>query len=366
MSQESNLTLLQVAAAVLKTFAERNHKPSLEQRSISIEDSATGQRLRISSDGLTLSDKMSLEQFMTTHLHANGISGVSINFARSGQATDGQAVPAPPKKTSSAFGLSLNKLAIPKVRHIVVVASGKGGVGKSTVSANLAVALRVQGLRVGLMDCDVYGPSAPMLLGVQGELLINENSKMTPLIGHGVKVVSFGFLTDSRNPVIWRGPLVSKSIEQFCYDTEWGDLDVMIVDLPPGTGDVQLTIAERLPIHSAIIVTTPQDIALIDAHKAVTMFEKLDVPVAGVVENMAWHICEKCGHEEHLFGERAFKAFLDERSLPLIARIPLTAEIRQKSDAGEPPARDQSSLGAAPYFKIAAHVMDRLGYALKD
>jgi ATP-binding protein involved in chromosome partitioning len=261
-------------------------------------------------------------------------------------------------KRKNPFGLSIAKKAISGVRSVIVVASGKGGVGKSTVASNLAVALAASGAKVGLMDCDVYGPSAPTMLGVKGSMPV-DGGKLTPLTGHGVKVVSFGFLTDTKSPVIWRGPMVAKAIEQLCYDVNWGDLDALVLDLPPGTGDVQLTLAEKLPIGAAIIVTTPQDIALIDAHKAVSMFEKLDVPILGVVENMAFHTCTACGHEDHIFGSEAFGEFLKSRKLSLLARIPLTREIREHADNGQPAALATEDI-CKPYITLAQSVASTL------
>ncbi len=308
-----------------------------------------GIRAVFDSQGLDLEGKIAIERKILEALEKARADGripadlqPVIYFRRSGAgSTTGAgagpaAVPAAPK--SGPFGLRFARKPIPGVKHVILVASGKGGVGKSTVSANLAVALAKDN-RVGLLDADVYGPSAQILLGLTGSMPVTSGRKLVPLEGHGVKVVSFGFLTDPAQPVIWRGPMVSKALEQFFYDVDWGELDYLIVDMPPGTGDVQMTFAERLPIAGAIIVTTPQDVALIDAHKALSMFEKLSVPVLGAVENMAWFKCVKCGHEEHIFGHDAFQDFIARRGLNLLARIPLRKEIRQRSDEGMPSAR---------------------------
>lgn len=345
-------------------FAELKDPPAGVEpgkRILGIESSNQGHKLRITSDGLNLDQKIQIERKIHHEFQSAGLPLQSVSFARTTTTSGNPAErPQPVKSKSNAFGLTIDKRAIPGVRHVVLVASGKGGVGKSTVSTNLAVALKERGLRVGLMDCDIYGPSAPLLLGVRGEIEVGSGGKLIPREGHGVKVVSFGFLSDVRSPVIWRGPLVSKAVEQLCYDVAWGDLDVLVVDMPPGTGDVQLTIAEKLPIHGAVIVTTPQDVALIDAHKAVSMFERLEVPVLGIVENMAWHECSKCGHRDHIFGEEAFQEFLKSRRLKLLTRIPLRKEIRMDSDNGTPAALNTSAEISGTYGSLATAVVEEL------
>lgn len=330
------------------------------RRFLGTEDTPRGARLRIASEGLTLDHKMKLERAILVELRkANELATIEIsgiNFIRTSPSTAG-VTPIANKPNHKLFGLNIDKKAIPGVRHVIVVASGKGGVGKSTVSANLAVALSTQGQRVGLMDCDVYGPSVPTLLGIRGDIVVGPQGKLIPKIGHNIKAVSFGFLSDAKSPVLWRGPLVSKAVEQLCYDVEWGDIDTLVVDMPPGTGDIQMTIAERLPIHAALIVTTPQDVALLDAHKAVSMFERLQIPIAGVVENMAWYECPKCGHEDHVFGQESFREFLTARKLNLLGRIPLRKEIRIDSDEGRPPALQATSPWGAPYHHLAREIL---------
>jgi len=308
-----------------------------------------GIRAVFDSQGLDLQGKIAIERTVLEALERARADGrlpsdlqPIIYFKRSEAAPASDAgsspAPVPSSPRSGPFGVRFARKPIPGVKHVILVASGKGGVGKSTVSANLAVAL-AKDHRVGLLDADVYGPSAQILLGLTGSMPVTSGRKLVPLEGHGVKVVSFGFLTDPAQPVIWRGPMVSKALEQFFYDVEWGELDYLVVDMPPGTGDVQMTFAERLPIAGAIIVTTPQDVALVDAHKALSMFEKLSVPVLGAVENMAWFTCANCGHEEHIFGHEAFRDFISRRGLNLLARVPLRKEIRQRSDEGMPSAR---------------------------
>jgi ATP-binding protein involved in chromosome partitioning len=271
-------------------------------------------------------------------------------------ATPATPVPAPLKERKSPFGLMIDKRAIPGVTEVIVVASGKGGVGKSTVSVNLATALAAAGRRVGLLDADIYGPSAPLMLGVSGPLAVEGGARLVPKVAHGVKVVSFGFLTDTTEPVIWRGPMIAKAFKQLAYDVAWGELDYLIVDLPPGTGDIQLALIESLPIHGALIVTTPQDVALLDAHKALSMFQRLDVRVLGLVENMALHTCSRCGHEEALFGAGGADRMALERKLEVLARLPLAMAVREGGDRGVPIALLGETTAAREFARLAAAV----------
>jgi Mrp family chromosome partitioning ATPase len=318
-------------------------------------------QVRIDSTGLGLDQKIAVERTLLRHFGNQEISDVSIYFQKASSSQAVGAVPAPVKK-KHPLGINLEQKPIAGVKNIIAVASGKGGVGKSTVSTNLAAGLADLGLKTGLMDCDVYGPSSPLMLGVSGPMQV-EKAKLVPLEGHGVKVVSFGFLSDVKTPVIWRGPMVAKAIEQLCYDVNWGDLDVLILDLPPGTGDVQLTLAEKIPLTGAIIVTTPQDVALIDAHKAVSMFETMNVPVMGVVENMAHFTCTACGHKEHIFGTEAFEEFLASRSLSLLTKIPLERNIRELSDQGRP-VIISGSKSSEPYRQLVGLVRRALEITL--
>ena len=312
------------------------------ERVLGVEVISEGRlRVNISSDEINLNNKIALE----THLYsavAKEFKDLSIivNFTKiAKKANEGVNINMPSSFTQrkrSPFGLNIEKRAIPGVKSVICVASGKGGVGKSTISSNLAVGLKQKGHKVGLLDADIYGPSAPMMLGVKGTLPISPEQKILPLEGHGVKCVSFGFMSDSYNPVIWRGPLVSKAIEQFLYDVDWGELDYLVLDLPPGTGDVQMSLIENVPIHSSIIVTTPQDVALIDAHKALTMFEKLDVSVLGIVENMSTFKCGDCGSVHKVFGDGGVKKFCEERGIPLLSELPLNPEVGAYGDSGNP------------------------------
>lgn len=226
------------------------------------------------------------------------------------------------------------------IKNIIAVASGKGGVGKSTVAFNLAVALARQGKKVGLLDADIYGPSVPRLSGIGEKKPEQRDDKLIPLEAHGLKIMSIGFLVEAEKALIWRGPMVQTALYQMLRDVAWGRdddmLDVLVIDMPPGTGDVQLTLAQKVPVTGAIIVSTPQDLALIDARKAMAMFDKTNVPVLGIVENMSTYICPSCGHEEHIFGHGGAQAEAQKRGVEFLGGIPLTIETREKSDAGQP------------------------------
>lgn len=239
--------------------------------------------------------------------------------------------------------------ALPGIRQIVAVASGKGGVGKSTVAANLALALQAEGRRVGVLDADIYGPSQPRMLGVSSARPDSPDGKtMLPVMAHGLQTMSIGYLIDEEQPMIWRGPMVSQALQQLINETRWDDLDILVVDLPPGTGDVQLTLSQRIPVSGAVIVTTPQDIALLDARKALRMFEKVKVPVLGVVENMSTHVCSRCGHEEAIFGHGGGARMAAEHGLRVLGSLPLDLRIREQADGGCP------TVAAAPDGPLAA------------
>lgn len=225
-----------------------------------------------------------------------------------------------------------------EVRNIIAVASGKGGVGKSTTAVNLALALAAEGARAGLLDADIYGPSQPLMLGVpEGQRPAQRGSQLLePIMAHGLQTMSIGYLLTENTPVVWRGPMVSGALQQLLNQTAWDDLDYLVIDLPPGTGDIQLTLAQKVPVAGAVIVTTPQDIALLDAKKGIEMFRKVDVPVLGIVENMAVHICTNCGHTDHLFGSGGGERIAAEYGVPLLGSLPLSRSIREQTDGGAP------------------------------
>jgi ATP-binding protein involved in chromosome partitioning len=230
-----------------------------------------------------------------------------------------------------------NLKPLPGIKNIVAVASGKGGVGKSTTAVNLALALAAEGARVGILDADIYGPSQPQLLGVGGERPESHDEKtLEPLLAHGLQVMSIGFLIDAEQPMVWRGPMVTSALNQLLGQTNWQDLDYLVVDMPPGTGDIQLTLSQSVPVSGAVIVTTPQDLALLDARKGLKMFQKVNVSVLGVVENMATHICSACGHQEPIFGAGGGQRMADQYQVPLLGSLPLDIRIREEADSGVP------------------------------
>src|SRR2546430_1714331 len=225
---------------------------------------------------------------------------------------------------------------VPGVKNIVAVASGKGGVGKSTTAANLGLALAAEGATVGVLDADIYGPSQPMMLGIAGRPESKDGKTLEPLEAYGVQAMSIGFLIDVDTPMVWRGPMVTQALEQLLKDTNWREIDFLVVDLPPGTGDIQLTLSQKVPVTGAVIVTTPQDIALIDARKGLKMFEKVGVPIVGIVENMSIHVCTNCGHAEHIFGEGGAEKMCREYNVPFLGALPLDIKIREQVDSGRP------------------------------
>jgi ATP-binding protein involved in chromosome partitioning len=270
-----------------------------------------------------------------------------------------------PKIESHAIRPGVDR--VPGVKNIIAVASGKGGVGKSTTAVNLALALEAQGAAVGLLDADIYGPSVPLLLGLSGRPDTSDGKTMQPLLGFGVKANSIGFLVAQDTPAIWRGPMVTQALEQLLRQTNWGQLDYLIVDMPPGTGDIALTLAQKVPVTGAVIVSTPQDIALLDARKGVKMFEKVDVPVLGVIENMAVHICSNCGHVEHLFGRDGAQKMASEFKIPFLGSLPLALEIRQDADAGYPTVvASPDSSYTQLYRDIARRISARIATMPKD
>ncbi|AOK53544.1 ATP-binding protein [Burkholderia stagnalis] len=257
---------------------------------------------------------------------------------------------------------------LPNVKNIVAVASGKGGVGKSTTAVNLALALAAEGASVGILDADIYGPSLPTMLGIHGQRPESpDNQSMNPLVGHGLQANSIGFLIEEDNPMVWRGPMATSALEQLLRQTNWRELDYLIVDMPPGTGDIQLTLAQRVPVTGAVIVTTPQDIALLDAKKGLKMFEKVGIPILGIVENMSIHICSNCGHEEHIFGAGGAERMSKEYGVNVLGSLPLDIAIRERADSGAPTvAADPDGAIAQRYRAIARGVALAIAERARD
>jgi ATP-binding protein involved in chromosome partitioning len=248
-----------------------------------------------------------------------------------------------------------NLKPIPGVKNIIAVASGKGGVGKSTVSANLALALAAEGAAVGILDADIYGPSQPHMMGIVGQQPVSEDGKtMLPLRAHGLQIMSIGALVDADQPMVWRGPMVTSALDQLANQTRWEDLDYLIVDMPPGTGDIQLTLAQKIPVSGSVIVTTPQNIATLDARKGLAMFRKVSIPVLGVIENMSTHVCSACGHEDAIFGSGGAEQMVNDFDVRLLGQLPLDTQIREQTDAGRPTVVAAPESAVARAFREAA------------
>lgn len=258
-----------------------------------------------------------------------------------------------------AHAIPAGKELLPQVKNIIAVGSGKGGVGKSTTTVNLALALAQLGARVGVLDADIHGPNQPHMVGVQGKPELNDDNKLLPVMAHGLQTMSIGYLVDANTPTVWRGPMVSSALQQLFRDTVWDDLDYLLIDLPPGTGDVQLTLAQKIPVTAAVIVTTPQDIALLDARKAVEMFRKVDVHVLGVVENMSTHTCSACGHEEAIFGRDGAERLARDVNVKLLGQLPLALSIRADADAGKPTVIAQPESAIALNYRSIAFEMSK-------
>jgi len=256
---------------------------------------------------------------------------------------------------------------LPNVKNIIAVSSGKGGVGKSTTAVNLALALAAEGATVGILDADIYGPSQPMMLGITGRPESIAENTIEPMEGHGLQASSIGFLIDPDNPMVWRGPMVTSALEQLLRQTNWRDLDYLVVDMPPGTGDIQLTLSQKVPVTGAVIVTTPQDIALLDARKGLKMFEKVGIPILGIVENMSIYVCPNCNHQEHIFGEGGGQKMCDEYDTTFLGSLPLNLSIREQADAGRPTVvADPDGAISSIYKAIARKIAIQVAEMSKD
>ncbi len=295
--------------------------------------------------------KQELTDIVTTALGEQGISDLNVEVSS--------------KIVSHSVQQGVQLL--PNVKNTIAVASGKGGVGKSTTSINLALALQAEGATVGILDADIYGPSQPRMLGLKGKPDTTDGKTVEPKVSYGVQSMSIGYLIEEDTPMIWRGPMVTGALEQLLNDTNWQDLDYLIIDLPPGTGDIQLTLCQKIPVSGAVIVTTPQDIALLDARKALKMFEKVNVPVLGIIENMSTHICSQCGHEEHIFGSGGGDQMAKQYDVDLLGSLPLDIRIREGVDNGKPTvALEPDSEITMNYRDIARRTAAKLAIQSKD
>lgn len=356
-----------------------------QERMSSVEAKDGQLMVRFFSDGLTLQGKIAVENFIRDAAkpllteHKAELKVYMERRDKTAAAPQAQGAPtaaARPQtgghhhthshghdhghKHKDAGQSASSKRSIPGVRRVIAVASGKGGVGKSTVSVNLALALHNQGYKVGILDADIYGPSIPMMLGVQQDPQVNESNKIVPPEKFGLKVMSFGFFAPEESAVIWRGPMVMKALQQFFYDVEWGELDFLVIDMPPGTGDAQLTLVQSLPLAGSVIVTTPQNVALLDAVKGIVMFQKTSVPILGVVENMASFHCPACGVESDIFGHGGAQKVSDKFEVPVLGQVPLMGEVRRAGDAGEPLTAVNGHPVRVKFAEIAERVVGRL------
>lgn len=316
--------------------------------------------MRIEGDTVHLTVQM---PYPAQSLH----EGLRAQFEAAARSAGAQSVQVDFALKVAAHAVQPGIKVLEQVRNIVVVASGKGGVGKSTTAANLALALAQEGARVGLLDADIYGPSMPTMLGVHERPRSVDGKTMDPLHAHGVQAMSIGFLIEPDDAMVWRGPMVVQALEQMLRQTNWSDLDYLLIDMPPGTGDVQLTIAQRVPVTGAVIVSTPQDIALIDARKGIRMFEKVGVPILGLVENMAVHVCSQCGHAEHIFGADGGQRLAADIGIDYLGALPLDIRIREQADGGAPTVvADAQGAIAAQYRAIAHRVGAKIAQRGKD
>jgi ATP-binding protein involved in chromosome partitioning len=338
----------------LKTFIDPNHGEDLvaakSVKSISVEGADVSVKLELGYPAKTVMPelKAAVEKYLK-ELPGIGVVNVEIYV----------------KIIAHAVQQTLKPHS--QVKNIIAVASGKGGVGKSTTAVNLALALAAEGANVGILDADIYGPSIPTMLGVSGYPVSHDNKTMQPKVSYGIQTMSIGYLIDAGQPMIWRGPMATNALQQLLRDTAWDHLDYLIVDLPPGTGDIQLTLAQQIPVSGAVIVTTPQDIALIDAQRGLGMFEKVNVPVLGIVENMSVHICSQCGHAEAIFGEGGGALMAETNHVDFLGALPLDIRIRQFADSGRPTVvADPDSRAAEIYREIARKMAAKLALKAKD
>ena len=348
-------TGLAAIAAALNDYIEPNLRRSLGEAGavLGVEPRGGGVLVRLRFGFPVEGYAAELEAALNAHLRAGGIATpVSVAL----------------ESRIATHAIQRGLTALQGISNVIAVASGKGGVGKSTVAVNLALAWAAQGARVGILDADIYGPSVPIMLGLAGQRPGSVDGKrIQPLHAHGVDAMSVGFLVDAEQPMVWRGPMVTSALNQLLSETDWGELDYLVVDMPPGTGDIQLTLSQRVPVAGAVIVTTPQDISLADARKGLKMFEKVNVPVLGIVENMSTHRCSNCGHEEHIFGAGGGARMAAQYDVQLLAELPLDGRIREEIDGGRPSVvAEPGSERALAYHRMARRTAGELARRGKD
>lgn len=351
----ATLDLAALEAEIGRFFDPNLRQTLAEARAVrAVESTASGVRIRLELGLPVAGYQVELSAALARHLEEASLRVPALELQL--------------QSNIAAHAVQRGLTPLKGIKNVVAVASGKGGVGKSTVAVNLALALAAQGARVGLLDADIYGPSQPIMLGLQGERPSSRDGKrLIPLSAHGLVTMSIGFLVDVEQPMVWRGPMVTSALNQLLADTDWGDLDYLIVDMPPGTGDIQLTLSQRVPVAGAVIVTTPQDISLADARKGLRMFEKVNVPVLGIVENMAVHVCTQCGHAEHVFGSGGGERMARQYGVQLLGSLPLDGRIREEADGGKPSVvADPSSARAQAYLTLARRTAGELARRGRD
>jgi ATP-binding protein involved in chromosome partitioning len=346
-----------------------------------LSDSAVQAALRTIVDPNTGKDLLSTRSARNIKLAGNDVSlDIELGYPGKSQQEPIRRQVTQALKQAGAAGVTVNIASkvvahavqrgvklIPGIKNIIAIASGKGGVGKSTTAVNLALALAAEGASVGVLDADIYGPSQPMMLGIAGRPESKNGKHLEPMEAHGLQAISIGFLIDIDTPMVWRGPMVTQALEQLLKDTAWRELDYLVIDLPPGTGDIQLTLAQKVPVTGAVIVTTPQDIALIDARKGLKMFEKVGIPILGIVENMSFHVCSKCGHESHIFGSGGGQKMSKDYGAELLGQLPLDEAIQQQADSGRPTVvSDPDGKVAEIYRRIARRCAVKIAESQRD